>query len=116
KHLKSKWGQMELIVDSAGSDQWNALLDLLKPGCKLVFYGATLGHPSALHLHKIFWKQLAIQGSTMGSPQDFANMLEFVKSKKLIPTVDSIRSFSEIISAFDQMKKGQQFGKLVVKF
>lgn len=113
--LKKQSGGFDLIVDSAGGDQWNALIDLLKPGSQLVFYGATLGSPSNLNLHKIFWKQLTLKGSTMGSDQDFHNMLAFVKKHRVIPTVDSIRPFDNIIEAFDQMNAGEQFGKLVVK-
>ena len=113
--LKKQSGGFDLIIDSAGGDQWNALIDLLKPGGQLVFYGATLGAPSSLNLHKIFWKQLTLQGTTMGSDQDFEDMLSFVEKNRLVPTVDSIRPFDQVIEAFDQIKAGTQFGKLVVK-
>lgn len=113
--LKKRSGGFDLVVDSAGGDQWNALIDLLKPGSKLVFYGATTGQPKQLNVHKAFWKQLSLEGSTMGSDQDFEAMLAFVEKHRVVPTVDSIRPFEEIIGAFDQMKAGSQFGKLVVK-
>ncbi len=115
KSLKKASSGFDLIIDSAGGDQWNQLIDILNPGGKLVFYGATMGRPSELNVHKIFWKQQSLLGTTMGSDNDFEAMLEFVENQKVAPTVDSIRPFEEILSAFDQMKEGRQFGKLVVK-
>lgn len=113
--LKKRSGGFDLVIDSAGGDQWNALIDLLSPGGKLVFYGATMGQPKNLNVHKAFWKQLTLEGSTMGSDQDFEAMLAFMEKHRVVPTVDSIRPFDDIIEAFDQMKAGSQFGKLVVK-
>lgn len=115
KKLKKLSNGFDLIIDSAGGDQWNSLVDLLNPGSQLVFYGATLGAPSNLNVHKIFWKQLTLKGSTMGSDKDFEDMISFVEKHRVVPTVDSIRQFDNIIEAFDQMKAGTQFGKLVVK-
>ncbi len=115
KQLKKKSGGFDLVIDSAGGDQWNSLIELLKPGSQLVFYGATLGRPQNLNVHKIFWKQLSLRGTTMGSDQDFEAMLAFFEKHRVVPTVDSIRPFDQIIEAFDQMKAGTQFGKLVVK-
>lgn len=111
-----KEGGVDLIVDSAAGDSWNDFLNIIKPGGKLVFYGATKGSPQKLNVHKMFWKQIAIQGSTMGSDQDFESMLEFVELYKIKPIISSVRPFDEIISAFDEMKEGKQFGKLVAKF
>ncbi len=115
KSLKKASGGFDLIIDSAGGDEWNQLIDILNPGGKLVFYGATNGSPTNLNLHKIFWKQQTLMGTTMGSDNDFEAMLAFVEKHKVAPTVDSIRPFDEIVSAFDQMNAGKQFGKLVVK-
>lgn len=115
KQLKQKSGGIHLCIDGACGDQMNDIVNLLKPGGRLVFYGATLGRPSSLQVHKIFWKQLTIEGSTMGSDQNFQDMLDFVAQHKVIPTVDSVRPFEDIKSAFEAMKSGRQFGKLVVK-
>lgn len=115
KQLKRRSGGFDLVIDSAGGEQWNTLIELLNPGSQLVFYGATLGRPQNLNIHKVFWKQLTLQGTTMGSDQDFEAMLDFMEKHRVVPTVDSIRPFDNIIEAFDQMKAGAQFGKLVVK-
>lgn len=109
-------GGFDLILDSAGGLQMNLLLNLVKAGGSIVSYGATLGIVPEFDIRKIFWKQIRLQGSTMGTDADFTAMLAFVAKHGIIPIVDSIRPFDDIISAFDRMKEAKQFGKLVVKF
>lgn len=116
RRLKKESGGFDLVIDSAGGYQINALLLLLKPGGKLVICGKTLGDPTSLSLYTIFWHQLCIQGTTFATDNEFSSMLSLVENKTLVPIIDSVRSFEDIIDAFDLMKEGQQFGKLVVRF
>ena len=71
--MKEKAGAPSLIVDSAGGPGYRSLLDLVAPGGRIVNYGATAGPPEKLDLFKVFWKQLKLVGSTMGSPDDFCH-------------------------------------------
>ena len=116
KKALKETGGFDLIIDSAGGNQLNALIAGLKPAGKIVFYGATTGVPSSLNLHKLFWNQSTLQGSTMGNDEEFAAMIEFVGKHKIEPIIDSVRPFDHIVEAFDTMKAGQQTGKLVVEF
>ena len=104
----------DVIIDSAGGDDFNLLLRSLRPAGTLVFYGATLGSPQKLDMPRIFFGQYTIKGSTMGNDEEFMQMLAFVEKHKIIPIIDSVRPFSEIISAFEAMREGKVFGKLVV--
>ncbi|MBX7154883.1 MAG: zinc-binding dehydrogenase [Bacteriodetes bacterium] len=106
----------DVIIDSAGGNDFNALLNVIKPGGTIVSYGATHGIIPDFDIRKVFWKQLRIQGSTMGSDEDFSAMLDFITVHQLVPVVDSIRSFADVVSAFDRMKESKQFGKLVLQF
>lgn len=115
KRLRAQSGGMDAAIDGAGGDQMNTLLDVLQPGGRLVCYGATLGRPSSLNVQKLFWNQLRIQGTTMGSDGDFAAMMDFVNSHALVPTVDSSYAIEQSIEAFDRMKRGEQFGKIVIR-
>ncbi|AGA79187.1 zinc-binding dehydrogenase [Echinicola vietnamensis] len=108
-------GGFDLVVDSAMGDTFPLLIKVLKPGGKLVFYGATLGNPPMMDARRVFWNQLTIQGTTMGSDQDFAEMVAFVESHQITPLVDSIFSFSDARTAFDRMAEGKQTGKIVLK-
>jgi len=116
KTLLAEAGELDCIIDSAVGDSLDALLGLLAPGGRYVFYGATNGRPQSLNVQMIFWKQLRLQGSTMGSDAEFGAMLDFVADKRLVPILDSVRPFAEIGAAFEAMAKGTQFGKLVVTF
>lgn len=107
-------GGFDLVIDSAGGDQVNDFVKLMKPAGRIVFYGATNGVPSKLDLHRMFWNQITLQGSTMGNDDEFNLMVDFVNQLQLQPIIDSVRPFSEVISAFDEMKAGKQFGKLVL--
>jgi zinc-binding alcohol dehydrogenase/oxidoreductase len=115
KQLKDQFGAFEVAIDSAGGDGLNSLISLANYGGTIVSYGATAGAPNKLNIQSIFWKQIRLLGSTMGSDRDFTNMVEFVDKYKIVPTVDSVRPFSKIISAFDDMENGKVKGKLVIE-
>jgi NADPH:quinone reductase-like Zn-dependent oxidoreductase len=114
--LAREAGEFDCIIDGAVGDEANALLGLLKMGGRYVFYGATRGRPAALNAQMIFWKQLRLQGSTMGNDAEFADMLCFVSDNRLQPVVDSVRPFERITEAFDDLARHAQFGKTVVIF
>lgn len=116
KNLWQTKGGFDVVIDSAGGDQINNFLKIMRPGGRVVFYGATNGLPTSLDLYRMFWNQLSLQGSTMGNDQEFKEMLSFVGKKKIKPVIDSVRPFEEIVSAFDDIASSTKSGKLVVKF
>lgn len=115
KDLWKTKGGFDLIVDSAGSDQINGFIKLLKPGGRFVFYGASNGIPSGIDLHRMFWKQLSLLGSTMGNDKEFVDMLAFVSEHKIMPIIDSIRPFDKIIPAFNDIADRKRVGKIVIQ-
>lgn len=108
-------GGFDCVIDSAGGDQLNDFIKMMRPAGSIVFYGATNGMPSKLDVFRMFWNQITLQGSTMGSDREFVEMLEFVTEHQIHPILDSVRPFDKIVSAFDEIKDGRVFGKLVVK-
>ncbi|MEP0710558.1 zinc-binding dehydrogenase [Algoriphagus sp.] len=104
----------DVIIDSAVGDTLNHLTQVVKPGGKIIFYGATLGNPSKLEARRIFWNQIKIIGTTMGSDLDFENMLSLVCEKKIHPIIDHVFKFEEAEKAFDRMRDGKQMGKIVL--
>jgi zinc-binding alcohol dehydrogenase/oxidoreductase len=110
----SSCGAFDLIIDSAGGDGYAALVELAAPGGRIVNYGATAGPPKKLDLFKVFWKQLRLLGSTMGSPRDFALMLAHVAKHEIRPVVDRVLPLAEGNAALARMRDAQQFGKIVV--
>ena len=116
KQLKKSSGGFDVVIDSAGGDAMNDMLDTLKPAGRYVFFGATLGPPSrGLQMAKMFFKQARIQGTTMGSPREFAAMINFVTEKKIEPVVDCVLPLESAQEAFKLIENFGQTGKIVLK-
>lgn len=107
-------GGFDVIIDSAGGDQFNHLLEMAYPGARIVVYGRTAGTIPSISPKTIFWKQLTIHGTTMGTADEFLSMLDFVHKHKLKPVIDSTYSLEDIGVAFKKMDEGNQFGKIVL--
>ncbi len=108
-------GPFDVIIDSAAGPAFNTLLDVAAPGGRIVFYGATLGAIPQLPPAKVFWKQLSILGSTMGTEQDFEEMLALVTEKSIVPVVDEVFPLAEGEAALRRLEAGAQFGKVVLQ-
>ncbi len=106
---------IDLVLDGTGGNGIHSLLNIVRPGGRIVIYGATTGVAENFDLRRVFWKQLTVQGSTMGSPDDFSAMISFVNQKKIHPIIDNVMQIENARRAFDRMKKSQQFGKLILK-
>lgn len=108
-------GLFDVILDSAGGPGFSPLIELTRPGGRIVFFGATTGNPPGLDLRKCFFRQITLLGTTMGSPTDFAGMTDFVTRHKIVPVVDRVFPLAETEQAFRHMEAGAQFGKIVLK-
>jgi len=106
-------GGFDLIIDSAGGDQLNSFIKVLKRNGRIVFYGATNGLPGRVDLYRMFWNQLSLLGTTMGNDHEFNEMLSFVSTHQLRPMIDSIRPFSKIADSFADITKPNKVGKIV---
>ncbi len=108
-------GLFDVIIDSAGGPGFEALIDLAAPGGRIAFFGATRGNPPVLPMRKVFWRQLSLLGTTMGSPADWAAMLATVTRQQIHPVVSEVFPFERAAEAFALMERGGQFGKIVMK-
>ena len=107
-------GRPDVVIDGAGGETFNRALDLVTPGGRVVSYGATLGPTPNLEVRRIFWKQLTVLGSTMGSRRDFAAMLRLY-AEGLRPIVDTVLPLESAAEAHRRMEEGRQFGKIVLR-
>jgi NADPH:quinone reductase-like Zn-dependent oxidoreductase len=108
-------GLFDVIVDSAGGPGFGSLIDLAAPGGRLAFFGATRGNVPEVALRKIFWRQISLLGTTMGSPSDWSAMTAFVARHRLKPVVSEVLPLERAGEAFELMEAGRQFGKIVVR-
>ena len=111
---KAPW-LFDVIVDSGGGEGFVRLIDLAAPGGRLVFCGATCGDAPRLALRKIFWRQLSLLGTTMGSPTDWSEMTAFVSQREIRPVISEVFPFAHCAEAFGLMERAGQFGKIVVR-
>lgn len=108
-------GGFDVIIDSAGGADFDKLIELCVPGGRIVNFGRTAGSIVSFDLKKLFYKQISLFGSTMGTRDEFLSMLELIESRTILPIIDQVFDLSEIATAFSKMKEGNQFGKIVLK-
>ena len=115
KDLSKRVGGFDVIIDSSGGDSVNELLSSLKPAGRYVFYGATRLNPSTgLEMAKLFFRHIRIQGTTMGTAQEFDDMLNFINTKKIVPVIDQVYSLDQVIDAHHLMENYSQTGKITL--
>lgn len=108
-------GGVDVVVDSVGANTWEASLRALRPGGRLVTCGATSGPEVALDIRRLFWFQWSLLGSTMGTRQEFAEIMALASAGKLWPVIDSVVPLAQARSAYERMARGEQLGKLVIE-
>lgn len=108
-------GGFDIIIDSAGGSQFNKLIEIASPGGRIVNFGRTAGNITDINTRLLYWKQLSVLGSTMGTRDEFLSMLEFVEGHKLTPVIDKVFPLEDIAEAFAHMESGDNFGKIVLK-
>ncbi len=116
KRLTALTGGVDVVVDGTGGPAFPGCFSALRPGGRLVVYGATAGNPpTGLEMAKLFFRQARIVGSTMGSPAEFAAMLRFVEIHRIEPVLDQIFAFDEAVAAHQRLLAAEQLGKLVLR-
>jgi len=106
-------GGVDLVIDSIGST-WPQSLDCLRPGGRVVVFGATGGTEAVLAVRPFYFGQWSLLGTMMGSPADFAGLLGALESGTWTPVIDSVSPLAEAARAVETMASGQHFGKLVL--
>lgn len=116
KQLAGLSGGVDVIIDGTGGPAFKHYLGLLKPAGRLVVYGATAGNPpEGLDMARLFFRQMQIRGSTMGSPAEFAAMLRFLRERRITPVVDRVFPLAEAVAAHRRLQAAEQMGKVVLK-
>jgi NADPH:quinone reductase-like Zn-dependent oxidoreductase len=104
----------DVVVESVGEATWATSLQAAAPGGRITVCGATSGPNPPAALHRVWWKQLSILGSTMGTREDFAGAYELVASGRARPVVDTVLPLEEIRTAHERLEAGEQLGKIVL--
>jgi len=112
--VEQSGGGFDVIIDSAGGAGFDVLIDAAAPGGRIAFYGATRGNVPELALRKVFWRQLSLLGSTMGSPRDWCAMLDCLNRHKIRPIISARYPLAQTAEALALMDRGEQMGKITI--
>jgi len=104
----------DVVVESVGEATWQRTLQAAAQGGRITVCGATSGPNPPAGLHRVWWKQLSIFGSTMGRKNDFEGAYELVKSGRAKPIVDEVFPLPEARAAHERMEAGDQLGKILL--
>lgn len=105
---------IDVIVEHVGEATWKTSLAVAAEGGRIAVCGATSGPNPPAALHRVWWKQLSILGSTMATRADFAALLELIEEKQLTPLVDRVFPLVEADEAHRYLESGQQLGKVLL--
>jgi NADPH:quinone reductase-like Zn-dependent oxidoreductase len=105
---------VDVVVEHVGEATWQTSLAVAAPGGRIAVCGATSGPNPPAGLHRIWWKQLSILGSTMGTGEDFAAVYDLVATGRARPVVDEVLPLEQIRAAHERLEAGAQLGKIVL--
>jgi NADPH:quinone reductase-like Zn-dependent oxidoreductase len=105
---------VDVVVEHVGEATWKTSLQVARTGGRIAVCGATTGPNPPAQLHRVWWKQLTIVGSTMGTRSDFEAVYELVKDGRAKPAIDGVFPLAEARAAHERMEAGDHFGKIVL--
>ncbi len=103
---------VDVVVETVGDATWKRTLDAVRPAGRVVVCGATSGPNPPAALHRLWWKQLDVLGSTMGTREDFEGAYDLVAAGAK-PVIDSVFPLAEARAAHERLEAGEQFGKIL---
>lgn len=104
--------KVDIILDSVGAALFPTYLEILKPNGRIVNFGGSSGNKVELPLRTIFYPQFNILGTSMGSQEEFVDMMDFIEKHQIKPIVDRFYPLSEAVAAYERLDKGKQFGNI----
>jgi zinc-binding alcohol dehydrogenase/oxidoreductase len=107
-------GGADVVVETVGEATWARTLAAVRPQGRVVVCGATSGPNPPAQLHRFWWKQLDVLGSTMGTREDFLGAYELVRSGRARVHVDRVFPLAHVRAAHERLEAGEQLGKIVL--
>jgi NADPH:quinone reductase-like Zn-dependent oxidoreductase len=105
----------DVVVDYVGRDTWARSLQALRRGGRLLTCGATSGHDPAEDLRHVFYRQLEIIGSTMGSDRELKDVLRLLFAGRIRPVIDAVLPLADVAEAHRRLESREACGKLVLR-
>jgi NADPH:quinone reductase-like Zn-dependent oxidoreductase len=105
----------DVVIDHVGEATWRTSLDVAAREGRIAVCGATTGPNPPAALHRVWWKQLTILGSTMGTKADFEGAYDLIATGRARPVVDEVLPLADIRAAHERLEAGEQLGKIVLE-
>jgi NADPH:quinone reductase-like Zn-dependent oxidoreductase len=106
--------KVDVVIETVGAATWEHSLRSLRPGGRIVVSGATSGMNPPSELNRVYFLQLSVVGSTMGTRGELEAMLELMAERSVTPMVSDVRPLSDARASFELLERGDVFGKLVL--
>ncbi|WP_270165219.1 zinc-binding dehydrogenase [Paenibacillus sp. SYP-B4298] len=116
----TSWGEqlagksVDVILDSVGPALFDQYFEVIKPNGKIIMFGASSGDEMTIPARAIFFPQLHIIGTSMGSREEFVAMLQFMEQHALHPVIDTVYPLRDTALAFSRMERGEQLGNIAI--
>lgn len=108
-------GGLDAAVDSFGGPSWEGALRALRTGGTLVTFGDTGGETSTVTTAEVYWQWRRVQGTSMGSPREYAALLEHVAGASWRPVIDSVFALEQLDEAARRLLAPDRYGKVVLR-
>ena len=105
--------RVDVVMETVGQATWAHSVRSLKPGGRIVIAGATSGDAPPAELTRVFFTQLSVTGSTMGSRDELGRLARFCEQTGVRPLIDRVLPLAEAREGFAAMISGDLFGKVV---
>jgi zinc-binding alcohol dehydrogenase/oxidoreductase len=115
QQLLSLVNGFDVIIDSSIGESFAKHINYVNPGARIVFFGATIGDLPSINARVLFWKQIQLLGSTLGTAKEFAAMLQFIKEHQIHPVIENVFKLEDAEKAIRLMDNSNQIGKIVLE-
>lgn len=106
--------KVDVVIETVGEATWSHSLRSLRPGGRVVVSGATSGQNPPSELNRVFFLQLSVVGSTMGTRDELDALLALLEISGVRPLIDDVRPLADARTSFERLMQGEVFGKLVL--
>lgn len=107
--------KVDLVIETVGAATWEHSLRALRPGGRIVVSGATSGPNPPADLNRVFFLQLSVVGSTMGTRDELADLLDLLVRTGVRPPISDVRPLADARRSFELLERGDVVGKLVLE-
>ena len=106
--------KVDVVIETVGKATWGHSLRSLKPGGRIVVAGATSGMDPSAELNRVFFKELEVVGSTMGTLEELGRLVSMLDLTGIRPRIDKLLPLSDVAEGLRALAEGDVLGKIVI--